>query len=311
MYYRPRKTLVTLIAVALSVTGLGLAPRPEVAQATEARYAQVTTRWADEPIDMTAPAAPSVEPATTVTPTTTSVEPTTPPPATAPIVIVEVEPTPAPVVYTVKRGDTLTAIAKANNQSLAELLSRNPQFWKNPSLIQPGQQVRLTGATHRVPDKVLAPPSPKTSKHSSVSKNTTSKKARTTAHTTTASKRKSTAGSNRGAAAVSFALAQVGKPYVWGGEGPNSYDCSGLTQAAWRYAGVSIPRTVGPQWRAGQSIPWDQMKPGDLLISNDGHHVAMYVGNGQQVEAANPRQGIGVHRLGWSGKIIAVVRPIA
>ncbi|GEM_PF-7055275 len=310
MYYRPRKTLITLIAVAVSFTGLGLAPRPEVAQAAETRYAQVTTRWADEPIDVAA----TVEPATTVTPKTTSVEPTTTPPAT-PATTPAPKPKPQkPEMYKVKSGDSLSTIAKANGQSLTELLSRNPQFWKHPDLIHPGQQVRLTGETKKVPDKVLAPPSPKDSTHSSAVKQTT-KKARTTTHAkkthTTASKRKSTAGSSRGATAVSFALAQVGKPYVWGGEGPDSYDCSGLTQAAWRYAGVSIPRTVTPQWRAGQSIPWDQMKPGDLLIINDGHHVAMYVGNGQQVEAANPRQGIGVHRLGWSGKIIAVVRPIA
>jgi cell wall-associated NlpC family hydrolase len=211
------------------------------------------------------------------------------------------------VFYTVKKGDTLTDIAKANHQSLAELLSRNPRFWHNPDTIKPGQKVRLSGPTKKVPAKATAHPSSKPTKHTSTRAKTRTSKP--THHSTTRhTNQNSISGSGRGATAVRFALAQVGKPYVYGAEGPNAYDCSGLTQAAWRYAGVSIPRTASTQWRAGQAVSRSHMRPGDLLIINGGSHVAMYIGNGQQVEASNPRQGIGVHRLGWSGSITAVVR---
>jgi peptidoglycan DL-endopeptidase CwlO len=95
--------------------------------------------------------------------------------------------------------------------------------------------------------------------------------------------------------AVAFAYAQLGKPYQWGATGPNSYDCSGLVQAAWAAAGVAIPRTTYEQWDALPHIPVSEMVPGDLIIYNGEGHVAMYVGDGYIIDA--PHTGLDVERV--------------
>jgi cell wall-associated NlpC family hydrolase len=94
--------------------------------------------------------------------------------------------------------------------------------------------------------------------------------------------------------AIQFALGEVGKPYVWGATGPNAYDCSGLMLRAYESAGVTLPRVARQQYWAGAQLPVRQAQPGDLLFwgydtSNPDsiHHVAMYLGNGRMVEAAN------------------------
>ena len=82
------------------------------------------------------------------------------------------------------------------------------------------------------------------------------------------------------------ALSHVGKPYQWGASGPNSYDCSGLTLWAWAQAGVSLPHSSGMQYGATQRVSSSDWQPGDLLFFGSPiHHVAMYIGNGQLVEA--------------------------
>ena len=90
----------------------------------------------------------------------------------------------------------------------------------------------------------------------------------------------------RAQAAVDAALSQLGKPYRWGAEGPDSYDCSGLTMWAWAHAGVAIPRTSGTQYNGTPRVPRSDWQPGDLLFFGTPiHHVSMYIGNGQMVEA--------------------------
>ena len=95
--------------------------------------------------------------------------------------------------------------------------------------------------------------------------------------------------------AVAFAYAQLGKPYVYGATGPSSYDCSGLVQAAWAAAGVSIPRTTFEDWDSLPHIPVSAMVPGDLIIYDGEGHVAMYVGNGYIIDA--PHTGAYVERV--------------
>ena len=92
---------------------------------------------------------------------------------------------------------------------------------------------------------------------------------------------------NGGAAtAVNTALAQVGDPYVWGASGPDSFDCSGLTMYAWAQAGVSLPHNSGMQYAATSRVSQSDLQPGDLLFYGSPiHHVTMYIGNGQMVEA--------------------------
>ena len=98
--------------------------------------------------------------------------------------------------------------------------------------------------------------------------------------------------------AVAFAYAQIGKPYVWGATGPSSYDCSGLVQAAWASAGLSIPRTTYDQWASLPHIPLSDLEPGDLILYNGESHVAIYVGNGYIVDA--PHTGAVVERISES-----------
>ncbi|GAA1882872.1 C40 family peptidase [Streptantibioticus ferralitis] len=94
---------------------------------------------------------------------------------------------------------------------------------------------------------------------------------------------------SRAAQAVSFAHAQLGKPYVWGATGPNSYDCSGLTQAAWSAAGVSLPRTTYSQINSGARVPASQLQPGDLVFFYSSvSHVGLYIGDGQMIHAPHP-----------------------
>lgn len=95
--------------------------------------------------------------------------------------------------------------------------------------------------------------------------------------------------SPRAARAVAFAYRSIGLPYVWGATGPNAYDCSGLTQAAWRAAGVSLPRTTYTQINAGTRVPRSELQPGDLVFFYSGRsHVGLYIGNGQMIHAPHP-----------------------
>lgn len=94
-------------------------------------------------------------------------------------------------------------------------------------------------------------------------------------------------GSARAKIAVAFAMAQIGKPYRYGGVGPGSYDCSGLTMASWRAAGVSLPHSSRAQYGMGTHVSRSQLQPGDLLFYYSPiHHVAIYIGNGQIVHAS-------------------------
>ncbi|MCM1970264.1 MULTISPECIES: C40 family peptidase [Streptomyces] len=94
---------------------------------------------------------------------------------------------------------------------------------------------------------------------------------------------------SRAAQAVAYAYQKLGSPYVWGATGPNAFDCSGLTQAAYRAAGVSLPRTTYAQIGAGRRVSRSELLPGDLVFFYSGiSHVGIYVGNGQMIHAPNP-----------------------
>ncbi|WP_189544201.1 C40 family peptidase [Streptomyces gelaticus] len=88
---------------------------------------------------------------------------------------------------------------------------------------------------------------------------------------------------------LAFARAQIGKPYVWGATGPASYDCSGLTQAAWKSAGVDIPRTTWDQVKTGTRVATADLRPGDLVFFYDDiSHVGIYKGDGMMIHAPKP-----------------------
>ncbi|MET7294081.1 NlpC/P60 family protein [Streptomyces griseoloalbus] len=95
--------------------------------------------------------------------------------------------------------------------------------------------------------------------------------------------------SARAAAALAAARSALGKPYVWGANGPAGFDCSGLTQWSYARAGVSLPRTSQAQRYAGRQVPLSEARPGDLVVyRSDAGHVGMYAGNGQVIHAPYP-----------------------
>ncbi|WP_412544538.1 NlpC/P60 family protein [Longispora sp. K20-0274] len=101
--------------------------------------------------------------------------------------------------------------------------------------------------------------------------------------------------------AVSFALAQIGKPYVWAAAGPDSYDCSGLTMAAWAQGGVSFGHYTGWQRDASTPITRSQLQPGDLIFYGGDRHVAMYIGNNLVVHAPQPGQNVKIESVDMGG----------
>lgn len=89
--------------------------------------------------------------------------------------------------------------------------------------------------------------------------------------------------------AVSYAWAQLGKRYVWGTAGPNTFDCSGLTMMAWKAAGVTLPHNAAQQYQKIRHISRSQLAPGDLVFYNNLGHVGIYIGNNQIIHAPNSR----------------------
>lgn len=114
--------------------------------------------------------------------------------------------------------------------------------------------------------------------------------------------------------AVNFALAKVGGRYIWGASGPDAYDCSGLTQAAWAQAGVALTHYSGTQYTETLPVRFSDLQAGDLLYFYSIHqHVGIYVGNGQFVHAANPTDGIRLDSLTgyYTDNLVAASRPAA
>ncbi|MGB9377941.1 MAG: NlpC/P60 family protein, partial [Mycobacteriales bacterium] len=122
-------------------------------------------------------------------------------------------------------------------------------------------------------------------------------------------------GGSAAAIAINAALSQLGKPYVWGAAGPDSYDCSGLMLWSYAQAGVYLPHFSGYQYTSGAHVSIGSLIPGDLVFwSYNGspsgiHHVAMYIGGGSIIEA--PTEGIPVHvrSLYYGGLLPLGTRP--
>ncbi|MEV6956434.1 C40 family peptidase [Streptomyces sp. NPDC051183] len=112
-----------------------------------------------------------------------------------------------------------------------------------------------------------------------------------------------------GGAALTYATAQIGKPYVWGAEGPGSFDCSGLTSQAWAHAGRAIPRTSQEQWAQLPKVPLDRLRPGDLVVYfPTATHVALYIGDGKVIQAPRPGATVKVSPIA-ANPLLGAVRP--
>ncbi|GAC1536240.1 MAG: hypothetical protein NVS3B12_19090 [Acidimicrobiales bacterium] len=116
--------------------------------------------------------------------------------------------------------------------------------------------------------------------------------------------------SERASVAIAYARAQLGKPYVWAGAGPDSFDCSGLTMRAWGAAGVAMPHNAAAQASMFPQVPLTDVAPGDLIFygAPDIYHVGLYIGGGQMIEAAHsgtPVRIADIHRP----ELLSAVRP--
>ncbi|MBK6013309.1 C40 family peptidase, partial [Streptomyces sp. MBT53] len=114
------------------------------------------------------------------------------------------------------------------------------------------------------------------------------------------------------ATALAFARAQIGRPCLWGAAGPDAYDCSSLTQAAWKAAGVMLPRTAQEQSGAGALVPLTDIHAGDLIFFYDSiDHVGLYTGNGLMIHAPSPGTPIREESIFYAGSaaIRGAVRP--
>jgi cell wall-associated NlpC family hydrolase len=124
------------------------------------------------------------------------------------------------------------------------------------------------------------------------------------------------ASATQGDVAANWALSQLGKPYQWGGTGPGSYDCSGLTMDAWARAGVQLLHYTGYQWEEGPRVPINELQRGDLLFyatdtsdPNTIHHVGIYIGAGMMVDAPYTGAFVRIDSIYQPGGLIGAVRP--
>ncbi|GGN29933.1 NlpC/P60 family protein [Streptomyces fuscichromogenes] len=187
--------------------------------------------------------------------------------------------TPAPRTVVLRPGDTLWALARHYHTTVSALGRAN--HLADSTVIYAGH--RLT-----IPTSVASTGSSHPSQHS---------KPRTTVPAASGA-----------AAAVAFARHQLGVSYLWGGTGNGGYDCSGLVQAAWRSAGVTLPRTAAAQASAGTRISRTALQPGDLVFTYGYGHVQLYAGGGRVIEAAHSGTSVRYAALPRTAAVDAYVR---
>lgn len=179
--------------------------------------------------------------------------------------------------YTVRQGDTLSGIAAQFGTSVSALAAAN--HIANPNFIYPGEVIALGGGTTATLTAATSAPAPAPA---------------------------APAATSSGQEAAQAALAQIGKPYQWGGSGPGSFDCSGLVMYAWAQAGVSLPHYSVSQYEDTTRISESQLSPGDLVFYDTGGgaqpgHVTIYVGNGRVVTADSPGTTVREVPINWDG----------
>ncbi|MFG2786807.1 NlpC/P60 family protein [Streptomyces sp. NPDC048419] len=197
-----------------------------------------------------------------------------------------------------KLSDARELLSKLNAEEKARLAAIQKQK-EEEAARQAAELARKQAAAQKAKEEAAAKASSSTSGSSSDSGSTST----STSDSTYATKAAKT---------LAFARAQMGKPYVWGATGPDSYDCSGLTQAAWKAAGVSLPRTTYDQVDAGTTVSLTDAQPGDLIFFYDDiSHVGIYIGNGMMIHAPKPGAYVREESIYYAGSSIihSVVRP--
>ena len=202
--------------------------------------------------------------------------------------------------YTVRAGDTLSSISARYGTTFESLASINGI--SNPNLIEVGEVSRLTGSAAAAATGTALASAPLTAVTPAAAVAHAPAPAPTPAPTPPAPAPAATGAQ----IAVRTAEAQIGKPYVWAGAGPSSFDCSGLVMYAWAAAGVQLAHYTVTQYEETARISQSELQPGDLVFYNTGDganpgHVTMYIGNGQVITADSPGTYIKVVPLDWDG----------
>ncbi|MFF3755242.1 C40 family peptidase [Streptomyces sp. NPDC002018] len=196
---------------------------------------------------------------------------------------------------TLRPGDTLYALAGIHGTSVKALQGLNDLG--TSTLIYAGDTLRVPATPDSTqPQKIDLPDTdpPK------------SDPPKTDPPTSDPPKKAPKSGAKAGAkAVVAFAQAQLGKPYVWGGTGPRGYDCSGLVMRAWEKAGVKLPRTTWDQVKAGEATTRSELVPGDLVISNNGGHVQLYIGDGKVIHAPGSGRTVTITELAHRSDVVS------
>lgn len=197
--------------------------------------------------------------------------------------------------YTVTAGDTLSSIAARYGTTYQVLAQINGIA--DPNMIVVGQVLELpSGSATGGPVEPTVSATTSTSGSQTVHAAVPGTSPTSTVH----------AASSQAAIAVQTVMAQLGKPYVYGGAGPDDFDCSGLVMYAWAAAGVDLPHYTVSQYEDTTRISESQLEPGDLVFYDTGDgaqpgHVTMYIGNGQIVTADQPGTVVRVEVLDWDG----------
>lgn len=205
-----------------------------------------------------------------------------------------------------KRPSSFTATSHDHYEQ-AQLMSRLAARRKDAVAAHLTERPTATGKRLQAPDGTRS--DPRTAKAAVQKKLST---ARALLSQSAARQQRQEAAAALARQAVAFARAQVGKPYVVGAAGPGSYDCSGLAQAAWKAAGVTLPRATTAQANAGTTVPLADAQPGDLVFFHDDvSHVGVYVGDGMMIHAPKPGTCVREESIHYGGTsaIHSVVRP--
>ncbi|MGH3765572.1 MAG: C40 family peptidase [Pseudonocardiaceae bacterium] len=212
------------------------------------------------------------------------------------------------VDYVVATGDTLVQIAAAHSMpgGWQQIYDANRGSISDPNLVLVGQHLTLPDAGAAVVSAAAPPAIAAITPRRAAAATSTPGKTTLPSAASSAPIATRTVDLRLAMRVVAAAVAQQGTPYVWGGNAPGGFDCSGLVQWSYKKVGVALPRTAAAQATVGRRVSVNQLQPGDLLFFYQPvGHVVMYVGNGNIVEASQPGKPIQVRPMYLSGFVTA------